>query len=75
MGKPPSANASRFQDVVHLCAVAMGKAGVVYELDLMLRSVRATSRAEIAVHVLVDEHTDTAVRHVLLDSRRAWYSA
>jgi len=63
------------EEVVHLCAMAAGKVSAVDELDLMLRSARATSRAAIALHVVVSSHTHAAVRALLHRSRAAWQSS
>jgi len=62
------------REVVHVCAVAAGKESAVAELDLMLRSVRATSMAAIALHVIASSHTKTAVHSLLHRSMSAWQS-
>ena len=63
------------EEVVHLCAMAAGKVSAVDELDLMLRSARATSRAAIALHVVVSSQTHAAARALLHRSRAAWQSS
>ena len=63
------------EEVVHLCAMAAGKVSAVDELDLMLRSARATSRAAIALHAVVSSQTHAAVRALLHRSRAAWQSS
>ena len=62
-------------EAVHLCPVAMGKPGAVSELELMLRSARATSRAPIALHVLASNHTAAAVKRLFQVTHAAWLFA
>ena len=62
--------------VVHLCVVAMGKAGAVAEAELLLRSVRATSTATIALHLVVSSGTQAAAEELIRrPHRQAWHSA
>ena len=60
---------------VDLCIVAMGKEGAVQEAELLLRSVRATSNAMIAVHLIVSSHTEAAAKALLKRSDEAWLRA
>lgn len=67
--RPPERS---LRDVVHVCTVAMGKAGAIRELELLLRSMRATSSADIVPHVLVSAETAALARALLNRTAAAW---
>ena len=71
-GSSTSLAVGTVEDAVQLCLVAAGKTGAVAELDLLLRSVRATSVANISVHVIVSPETKVPVAKLLKNTRWAW---
>jgi len=60
------------EPTVDICAVAMGRPSSVFELEMLLRSIRATSARKVRVHVLVSQSTMEVASQLREKTAMAW---